>query len=202
MELKERIIEEASHLFFQKGIKSVTMSDIACHLGISKRTLYENFRDKEDLLSICLAVQMEQTAAEMKNLIKTSENTIDAMMRIYAKQLNNVCEFNKSALYDLKKYHPRLYENIDSKQHENVSIFLPLFKRGIEQGLVRDDLNCEVLLWLLKAQFKMLMENFMPTDKFPIEQFFEAIILNFTRGIATKKGNDMIDERLDRIKRH
>ncbi len=53
MELKERIIEETSKLFFQNGIKSMTMSDIASHLGISKRTLYEVFKDKEDLLEEC-----------------------------------------------------------------------------------------------------------------------------------------------------
>ncbi|MDR2627070.1 MAG: TetR/AcrR family transcriptional regulator [Dysgonamonadaceae bacterium] len=196
MNLRERIVEEASLLFFRNGIKSVTMSDIAKHLGISKRTLYENFADKETLLEECLHMNADKAKGGMKKLIETSENVIDAMMRIYEKQLNDMNKVNKSAVYDLRKYHPKLYKIIDCEQREErVSAFLPLFEKGVEQGLVRDDIDFEILLWLLKAQFKMLLEtDFIPVDKFSIQQFIEAIILNFTRGIATAKGNKKIDE--------
>ncbi len=201
MELKERIIEEASMLFFQKGIKSITMSDIASHLGISKRTLYENFEDKENLLEACLVKNMQKGDEEIMKLVNGSENVIDAMMRIYAKQLNEMHSVNKSVIHDLRKYHPQLYKTIDCKQKENTDKFIPLFEKGVKQGLLRDDVNFEILMWLLKAQFKMLMEgNFMPTDKYPIEDFVSAIILNFTRGVATPEGHKLIDEMVMEIK--
>jgi AcrR family transcriptional regulator len=201
MELKERIIEEASRLFFQKGIKSMTMSDIASHLGISKRTLYEVFKDKDELLEACLERSFKHADEEMKKLINDSENVIDAMMRIYAKNLNDRHKLNKSVVHDLRKYHPRIYRNIECKQKEDSDVFIPLFEKGIEQGLLRDDVNSEILMWLLKAQFRMLMEdNFFPTDKYSINKFVEAIILNFTRGIATPEGNKLIDETIKKIK--
>lgn len=179
------------------------MSDIANHLGISKRTLYENFADKETLLEECLYLNVERGKREMKNLIETSENVIDAMMRIYEKQLHDMHKVNKSMIYDLKKYHPRLYKKVDCEQREErVSAFLPLFEKGVKQGLVRDDINFEILLWLLKAQFKMLLETrFIPIDEFSMKQFAEAIILNFTRGIATARGNRKIDEVLEKNKK-
>jgi AcrR family transcriptional regulator len=203
MELKERIVEEATLLFFRNGIKSVTMSDIANHLGISKRTLYENFVDKETLLEECLHTNVCEAKREMEKLIASSENVIDAMMRIYEKQLNDIHKINRSTVYDLMKYHPQLYKKIDREQREErMSAFYPLFEKGVAQGLVRSDTNFEILSWLLKAQFKILMDSdFIPVDKFSVQQFVEAIILNFTRGIATAEGNKIIDEVIEKNKK-
>jgi len=179
----------------------MTMSDIASHIGISKRTLYEVFKDKEELLEACMGKSFKDTGEEMRKLVSDSENVIDAMMRIYAKHLNDRHKLNKSVVHDLRKYHPRLFQRIENKQKEDINIFIPLFEKGIEQGLLRNDINSEILMWLLKAQFRMLMEDdFFPTDKFSIRKFFEAIILNFTRGIATPEGNKLIDEIIDKLK--
>ncbi len=201
MELKERIIEEASELFFTKGIKSMTMSDIASHLGISKRTLYEVFNDKEDLLEACIERSAKCAGEEMKELLNESKNVIDAMMQIYAKHLNDMHKLNKSVIHDLRKYHPRLYKQIECKQKEDTASFIPLFEKGLEQGYLRNDVNFEILVWLLKAQFKMVIDgDFIPTDKYSSEDFISAIILNFTRGIATTKGNELIDEMVKKLR--
>ncbi|MDR3062461.1 MAG: TetR/AcrR family transcriptional regulator [Dysgonamonadaceae bacterium] len=195
MELRDRIVEEASKLFFHNGIKSITMNDIASHMSISKRTLYEIFNDKEELLDDCLERSMAQGDREMEKLINDSHNVIEAMMTIYAKLLTDMHYVNKSLVYDLRKYHPKLYKKIENKQKEGIEQFIPFFEKGVEQGLMENDTNFEVLLWLLKAQFRMLMEgDFFPTDKYPIEEFIRAIILNFTRGIATPRGDKIITE--------
>lgn len=202
MELKERIVEESSNLFFHKGIKSVTMSDIANHMGISKRTLYEIFSDKEELLDECLDRNLRDTDAEMEQLVSVSENVIDAMMRIYAKHLSDLHNINKSVVHDLKKYHPKLYKKIECKHWEDIDTFRPLFENGIRQGLMRNDIQYEILMWLLKAQFKMLMEgDYVPTDKYSMREFVQAIILNFVRGIATPEGNEKIEELIKNIKK-
>ncbi len=195
MDLKERIVEEASKLFFHKGIKSITMNDIASHMSISKRTLYEIFNDKEELLAVCVDKSMAQGDCEMEKLIKDSRNVIEAMMNIYAKLLTEIHQVNKSALYDLRKYHPKIYKKIENRQKEDIERFIPYFEKGVEEGLMENDINFGVLLSLLQAQFRMLMEgDFLPTDKYPIEEFIRAIILNFTRGIATPKGDKIITE--------
>ncbi len=202
MELKERIIQEASSLFFKHGIRSITMSDIANHMGISKRTLYEVFKDKEELLEESINAHIRCADKEMEKITSGSENVIDTMLRIYAKHLNDVHSINKSLVYDLKKYHPRLYEKIRDKQGDEVNIFIPLFSRGVEQGLIREDIDIEICLWLIKSQFQSLMEgSHLPTEKFSMNQFVRAIILNFTRGVATPKGNELIDELVEKINR-
>lgn len=195
MELRDRIVEEASRLFFHNGIKSITMNDIASHMGISKRTLYEIFNDKEELLKECIEKSMAKGDCEMEKLINNSHNVIEAMMSIYAKLLSDTHHINKSVVHDLRKYHPLLYKKIENKQKRGIEQFIPYFEKGVEQGLMESDINFEILLWLLKAQFRILLEeDFFPTDKYPIEEFIRAIILNFTRGIATPKGDKIITE--------
>lgn len=201
MDLKERIVEEASNLFFRRGIKSVTMSDIAMHLGISKRTLYENFKDKEELLGVCLDRDMDEGDQEMKIIIEESENAIDAMMRIYGKHLSDIHNVSKQVFYDLKKYHPQQYKKVENRHKAGVEEFIPLFEKGRDQGLIRDDVNFEILVWILKSQFRMLLENdYFPMEKFGLRELFEAVILGFTRGIATEEGNKVIDDFVRRFK--
>ncbi|GHT64800.1 TetR family transcriptional regulator [Bacteroidia bacterium] len=202
MELKDRIIENATTLFFQKGIRSITMSDIANEMGISKRTLYEVFRDKEELLEECVNYHMGKADREIKQMTEDSKNVVDALMLIYAKHLREAKDVNKSVIHDLKKYHSHIYEKIECRQKEGVNTFMPLFQRGREQGLLRDDVNFEILLWLLKSQFKALMEdNYIPTDKYSADEFIRAIILNFIRGISTPMGNERVDKLVNELNR-
>ena len=195
MELKERIVQEASRLFLHKGIRSVTMSDIAAHLGISKRTLYEVFQDKEELLEFCIDTHMKRADADMKELIRNSDNVIITMMHIYRLHLSELYNAGKSVIHDLKKYHPRLYAKIESTQRHGIEHLIPLYERGIDQGLIRTDINFEICMWLMKSQFKMLVEGeFIPVEKFSMNEFVRTIILNFVRGIATPKGYELIDK--------
>jgi AcrR family transcriptional regulator len=203
MELKDRIVESASVLFFQKGIKSLTMSDIANEMGISKRTLYEVFSDKEELLEECIGFHMDKADREIKLMEENAESVVDAVMRMYAKHLKEAKKVNKSMVHDLKKYHPHIYEKVECRQKAGIDTFMPLFQRGREQGLLRNDVNFEIVLWLLKSQFKALIEDeYIPTDKYSADEFIRAIILNFIRGISTSTGNERIDRIMEDLKKN
>jgi AcrR family transcriptional regulator len=202
MELKDRIIQESSILFFKNGVKSMTMSDVANEMGISKRTLYEVFRDKEELLEECVSYHIGKANREIKMMEENSENVVDALMRMYAKHLKEAKSVNKSVIHDLKKYHPHIYEKVECSQEEGINTFMPLFQRGREQGLLRDDVNFEIVSWLLKSQFKALIEDdYLPTDKYSTDEFIRAIILNFIRGISTPMGNERIDKIIKELNR-
>jgi len=200
MDLRERIIENASALFFQRGVKSMTMSDIANELGISKRTLYEVFNDKEDLLENCISAHIAKADKAAQELAENSEDIIDTIMRIYARSLDEVRLINRSTMYDLKKYHSRLYKKIEQNQRESVSTLLPLLNKGVEQGLIRSDVNFEIILWLVKSQFKALMnDEYFPSDRYSLADFIPVIILNFMRGIATPAGVKKVDDIVDKL---
>jgi len=179
----------------------MTMSDIANELGISKRTLYEVFSDKEDLLENCICSYIEKTDNTIKTLTAQGEDVIDTMMRIYAWNLNEMRTINSSAVSDLRKYHSNLYKKFEQKQEDNAFILLPLLNKGVEQGLIRSDVNFEIILWLIKSQFRVLMNgDYFPVEKFSVNEFVQAIILNFIRGIATPSGNEKVDSIVEKLK--
>ncbi|GHT54279.1 TetR family transcriptional regulator [Bacteroidia bacterium] len=181
----------------------MTMSDIANEMGISKRTLYEVFRDKEELLEACLQFQHTKTDQEIERMIAHSENVIDTLTRLYAKNFYQVLNVSKSLVNDLKKYHGHLYRKTEEKRKEGMHIFIPLFEKGVAQGLIRNDINFEILLWLLKIQFDAVLdERMIPTEKYSANQFVQAIIQNFLRGIATPLGNERIDRLMENYKEY
>ena len=180
----------------------MTMSDIANELGISKRTLYEVFRDKEDLLENCICTYIEKADKAMQLLAGDSEDVIDAMMRIYAWNLNEMRSINLRTVSDLKKYHSDLYKKVEQKQRENISVLLPLLNKGVEQGLIRSDINLEIILWLVRSQFKALMnDDYFPVERFSMNEFVRAIILSFIRGIATPSGNEKVDSLIEKLQK-
>jgi AcrR family transcriptional regulator len=194
MDLKERIIESASALFFQRGVKSMTMSDIANELGISKRTLYEVFRDKEDLLEHCINARYVKAKEAFRSLTEQSDDVIDSLMQIYVRNLSEMRTTHRLVMYDLKKYHPDLYKKVEQRHKENVYILLPLLEKGVKQGLIHEDINLEIIIWLVSSQIRALMlGEYFPMEKYSTDEFFRTIMLNFIRGIATPSGSKKIN---------
>ena len=201
MDVKGRIIREAMPLFFKNGIRSITMSDIANELGISKRTLYEVFENKEELLEACFNERLRQTDEAIDSLAQSSENVIEALMRIYAQHLRSSQGMSRTIIHDLKKYYRPIYQKIELRKQDGFQFFIPLMTKGIEQGLIREDINFEMIIWLVKAQFKSLIDDeYIPTDKYSTNEFIRAIILNFIRGIVTPLGNAQVEQMMEKIK--
>ncbi|MDR1517108.1 MAG: TetR/AcrR family transcriptional regulator [Dysgonamonadaceae bacterium] len=195
MEVKQKIVERASALFSRNGIKSITMSDIATETGISKRTLYETFRNKDELLEQCILAHTEYGDAEVDKLVESDTDVIHALMKFHSMQLSDMWSVGRSVVRDLKKYHNDIYKHVEERQKEKIFRFIPLLEKGVKQGLLRDDIPFEILLWLLRRQFKTLMEDeTIPMERYPLIDFVHAMTLSFIRGIATPLGIEKIDK--------
>ena len=101
-ELKEKIIEAAGLLFAEHGIKGITMDDIAASFGISKRTLYEVFADKETLLIECIRRDMEQENEYMKQISKSC-NVLEILLKRYQRSIERYHATSKRFFEDLQK---------------------------------------------------------------------------------------------------
>jgi len=121
-------------------------------------------------------------------------------MRIYSRTLSQMQSISRLVMYDLKKYHPHLYKKVEQRQNDNVFMILPLLEKGVKQGLIRNDLNFEIILWLLRSQFRALVDDgFFPAGKYSMNEFIQAIILTFIRGIATPLGNRRVDDIVEKL---
>jgi len=196
VEVKEKIISGARQLFTKYGIRSITMDMIAEQLGVSKRTIYENFKDKDELLKYCIDEGMTEQRAKIYELIKNSENVIDATFNFIKYSINIYKTFNLLFFYDIQKYYPELCElKIKHNDKQNLDRTIELLNQGKSEYLFRNEINVEIVARLISEQFKILNnQDVFPESKFSKIEVFENIVINFIRGIATEKGFLLIEK--------
>lgn len=193
MELTNRIVEVAFEQFALNGIKSVTMDEIARHMGISKRTLYEHFRDKESLVRDCMTLCSKVGAEQRIEAMSKADNILELFFSFIENVSIYFRSFNRNFFRDLKKYHSKVYADYDATQSEHVNDMIALLKQGIQQGYIRDDINPELAMLLLRSQFDFLWFSDLPVAKnFTIVETVETMIVVFIRGISTQKGLKLI----------
>lgn len=203
MEVFERILTESFKLFAKNGIRSVTMDDIAKHIGISKKTIYENFRDKDDLLKQGLLFHKENQDKVLLSIMAISDNVLETIYKVMFEATTHMRGINPVFFSDLKKYHYKLCEDLIPRQREEKMILLQgLIEKGIAEGIFRDDLNTLLITKLLNYQLDGLSdEDFFPVSEYSRAEVFRSIIEIFTRGIATLKGITIIEEIIERNKK-
>ena len=196
MELRERIITEAFTLFIKYGIRSVTMDLISRHLGISKRTLYENFEDKTELLQKSLDYLSSIKQDEAWELVRKSNNVIETIYLLARKGAEMKQLVNPLFFEDIRKYYPELHTMLISESRSrNYSLTRTLLIKGISDGLFKDDLNIEMVNHYLHQVMNMVMnEKIFPKDKYRHEEIFNNIIMPYLIGISTSKGQQQIHQ--------
>jgi AcrR family transcriptional regulator len=188
--VKERIIKSALTLFWRYGIKSVTMDDIAKDLGISKRTIYQHYSDKEAILALVIQEEIKTQKCEMEKLDEQASNPIEQMMYASTQMRDTLSDMNPTLLYDLKKYYPAAWELFQTYKHEYIikSIRDNLVK-GIELGLYRPDIDVEILSILRVEQIVMAFDpTVFPARKFNMMHTQMQFLLHFLRGVLSEKG--------------
>ena len=193
MDNRERIIEGAAGLFRTYGIKSVTMDSLASHLGISKRTIYEIFSDKDELLIGVLTWMTEKQRTFLAKILEESENSIVAIFRLLEFNRNHFENMSPAFRLDLKKYY------VDFKKSGNCEIpdfnnHLQIIEKGIKEKVFRDDINPDIVNRCLYSLGRSIMDD----ELYPFEQFtrndvLRNIFINYLRGISTQDGLAIIN---------
>ncbi|KAA6350796.1 hypothetical protein EZS27_001784 [termite gut metagenome] len=191
-ELKERIIITALGAFKKNGIKSITMDDVASLLKISKRTLYEVFEDKETLLKECVMYHQCISKKMIENIIANSTDVLDIILKCYQKSVEMLRDTDRRFIDDIKKY-PGVHEiMLDCRKQDN-DVVTDFLKKGVIQGLFRNDINYEIIQLLVLKQLEIL-KNTDICNQYSFLEVYESIILIYLRGISTQKGADELEK--------
>ncbi len=190
METKERILQKADELFFRYGVRAVTMDDIAQELGISKKTIYQHFPDKDSLVYEVAVKSFECDKAEMHKTHQEAKNPIEEILISIEYLRKNFGNMNPMTLNDIRKYHPKTWELYgEHKQFYMKEAVVRNMKEGIEQGLYRADINIDVLAKLRMEEVELGFEqSIFPFSKYKAIEIQEIFIDHFLRGIMTEKG--------------
>ncbi len=198
----EEIALKVKDLFKKYGIKSVTMDDVSHELGISKKTLYEYFSDKSTLVKKVIDCEIELREKHFEEFVNLPEsNAIMDMLSIYRIYRQVLKEHNPSFEYDLKKYYPDIFGELQKIKRKRIKeSVLANLKKGKAEGFYRNDLDEEIIAKL----YVLRIESLMDTDLFTMEErfspgFWHQLFLYHLYGILSKKGYEFLEEHLDEI---
>lgn len=187
---EDQLIKDATDVFLTYGIKSVTMDDVAKHLRVSKKTIYQFVKDKEDLVNRCVRrdcdfIEEKVLAIQSQNLKAIDENF--AISTVIIEELKNI---HPSIFYDLEKYYPQAMAMLVEMRHDYIGgVMRQNLNKGIAEGVYRPELNVEIMtqLWVLRLNV-IFNPTLFPMDEFhPKDVYFEMFI-HHIRGIANSKG--------------
>lgn len=196
MEPKDRILQKAHELFYRYGVRSVSMDDIAAPLGMSKKTLYQYYADKEELVGAVFLTVVDQNRVHCLRDVDKAANAIHEVFLAFDRMLEMFATMNPSILFELEKYHPRVFAQFKKFKNEFLyNIIRANLERGIAEGLYRPELDTDVLtryrLHNIMLAFNVEVYPADPTQLVHIEQ---ALLEHFLYGLATAKGAKQIQK--------
>lgn len=191
LEVKDYIIDEADKLFCQYGFKSVTMDDIAKHLGISKKTIYQNFKDKNELINILIRDRIVNQNLQMNRCLAASENAVQELYMGMQDMDYFLTTMNPMLFYDLQKYHQEAWKNFTSNKEKNLARTISAnLERGKKEGYYREDLNVEIITRLRLDHIDMLFAqnaNY-DTTRNSLSSIMTEITRHYLFGICNSEG--------------
>ena len=194
MDMKGRIQEKANELFRRYGIKSITMDEIATQLGASKKTLYQYFSDKDELVESVVSeiIQYAQNICD-----SNQASSRDAVHELFAaiEFIQEIfTDMNPAMMYDLERYHPKAYRHfLNYKNRYLFDIIRTNLKRGIGEELYRPEINIDIVArFRLEGMMLAFNPDVFPTSKYTLAELHKELIDQFLFGVASLKGYKLI----------
>lgn len=198
MEVKDKIVEGASFLFHKYGVRSVSMDDIARHLSMSKKTLYQYFKDKDELVTTGMMLHMEREKEEYAEIEANSKDAIQEMASVTKCMRKNLSDLNPALLFDLQKYHPNAWNVwLEFKNNHIKNSIVATLRRGVEQGLFRKNIHPEIMAIFRVEQVQMAFDDrVFPTTKFDFKEVQLNFLDHFIHGLVNDKGRELLEKYL------
>ena len=192
--IEEKIIQASHDLFMRYSIKSITMDDIARHLSISKKTIYQYFKDKNDLVLQVTSNHLKEEKLEIQSIKNTTTNAIETLIEESMWLRRNITDMNPSLLYDLQKYHHQAWElYLESKEMVYIRSLVETLVKGISEGYFRKDIDPEILAVLRVEQIQMSLENLIyPRSRFEFKDVQTQLFNHFLNGLVSEKGRKLL----------
>lgn len=196
-----KILDVSESLFKKYGIRSVTMTDIAKELGMSKKTLYLYIENKHDLVSKVMRRYIVKDKETCVLIQSQAENALDEMLKMIQYTQQQVDQMNPSILFDLQKYHRPVWQMLDDfNRKEILTMVENNLKKGVEEGLYRVNLNVSIISRLHISLMPILSnEDLFPGNNFPTHQLHREFMRYHIHGIVSEKGRKLLKMMLDSL---
>ena len=194
--MKKNIILKATELFMKLGFKSVTMDDIAKEMGISKKTIYTHFNNKETIIGVVTDHVFETVCHDIDAICDLNQNPIQELYAIKKRVMQYMQKEKASPTYQLQKYYPAIYNNIKQRQFSYMQqCVVKNLNRGLEQDLYRHNIEVQ---FVARIYFNGITgikeESLFPHTMYEGETLYEMYLEYHLRGIVTPKGRNILNQ--------
>jgi AcrR family transcriptional regulator len=196
MDPKERILVKSHELFNRYGIRSVSMDDIAAQLGMSKKTLYQYYTDKDELVNAVFDVVLTTNKTQCLECSKQGDNAIHEVFLSFDMVEEMLKTMNPSLLFDMQKYHPSAFRKFEEFRNGFLyKIIRANLERGIEEELYREDIDTDTLSrYRLHSVLLSFNPDVFPTNKTNLVYIEQQLLEVFLFGVSTSKGQKLIQK--------
>ena len=186
----ERILSESLRLFKKNGIRSVTMDDVAKELGMSKKTIYQYFANKTELVEKVLSHMHDKERIPCIDKDTENMNAIDILLAVSKNVSIQLKDMNPINAYELQKYYPTIYREFIIRKRDHVFEQVKQnFAQGIAEGIYRNDLDIDLVARLYIQKLVDVHDpEFLESVNFGFEKVFLVMFDNHIRGIANPDG--------------
>jgi len=190
MEIKDQIVGQTFQLTMKYGVKSVSMDDIAKQLGMSKKTIYQHFENKRDLISSMIFSTIEKDEADIMEIVSKSKDAIDEIVTIARHVIQFLRGMSPTLVYDIQKYYPKEWKRVDIHHDEFIyGVIKGNIERGIKEGWYCEDINPEIIAKIYVGTSHLITDvNAFPLRDFSKSELFQNVITYHMRGIVSDKG--------------
>ena len=196
MELRERILTGADELFCKFGVKRITMDDVAKQLGMSKKTIYLHFKDKNELVYVLIQNMLEAQMKVMDAQSAIAANAVQEVFFVVTHLQDMLSKMNPMIFYDLQKYHPEVWTLFKNFRYSYMKeCLMKNLNWGVKEGLFRDNLNFEIIATMRIEQCDMVFNQIVfPPGKYMISDVLTEITEHYLYGLCTLKGHKLINK--------
>lgn len=195
METQDKILKVSLELFFKFGIKRVTMDDIAKELGMSKKTIYQFYKEKDDLVNQLCKIELDKQLRDFSTIQEEAADPLHEILVISEKIRNMLQPITPVFFLDLQKFYPAAYEQFLSfRKYCTSTLIFKNIKVGVEMGLYRNDIDIPFTAEYRMAQIDMLMfGNYFSYDAISFSKAHELVLDMFVYSICSIKGHKLIN---------
>lgn len=194
METLNRILDHAEEMFLRIGVKSITLNDLARELGISKKTIYQHFENKAQLVQAVSERFFRSEEAEMLKITANAKNAIEEIVLIMQGMVQSKANISQNLIFEVQKYYPKAWRVFEGhscnfmmqKVEENL-------RRGVAEGLYRSDLNIDLTARLRVAHVEAgFRPDLFPPNQFSFIEIQTATTEIYLHGIVSEKGREIL----------
>jgi TetR/AcrR family transcriptional regulator, cholesterol catabolism regulator len=191
---RERISEKAHELIMKYGIRSVSMDDIANALGISKKTIYQYYADKDELVDAIVHAVVTDSQGRCNHDRLEAHNAVEEIFKVKQQIREMFSNMNPSVLYDLQKYHPKAFTRF--LKHKNDFLYSMIrtnLEKGIAEELYRPDLNVDIITrFRVESMMMPFNPDFFSRHKHSLLEVEEQLLEHYLFGVVSLKGYKLL----------